>query len=91
MKIEQLDDKIGRMDANQEVIQIAREMTKRDVPEILLSCHPLTDPDIISFQKENANIAANAMVDLLCIMYHSYAQKMIPGYTLTYEDLCQKV
>jgi len=89
---EQLDDKIARMDqANSEVIEIVREMIKMDVPNILLQGPRSNDPATMEFQRQNATITANAMCDLLCIKYHNDAKKLVPGYTLTYEELCQKV
>ena len=77
--------------ANLEVIHLVRELIKMDVPNILLRCPRSSDPATMEFQKENSTITANAMCDLLCLKYHNDAKKLVPGYTLTYEELCQKV
>ncbi len=31
------------------------------------------------------------MVDLLCIRYHNEAKRNCTNYTLTYEELCEKI
>ena len=40
---------------------------------------------------ELSRIAADAMMDLLCIRYHREAFKAAPGYSLTYQELIEKV
>ena len=41
--------------------------------------------------KELGKIAAEAVIDLLCIRYHREAFKAAPGYSLTYQELISKV
>ena len=41
--------------------------------------------------KELGKIAADAVLDLLCIRYHREAFKAAPGYSLTYQELIAKV
>lgn len=41
--------------------------------------------------KELSDIAAYAIIDLLCIRYHREAFKNAPGYSMSYKELIEKV
>ena len=67
------------------ILETIRLFIKEDVREITANSRPgPVDPVL-------AKIAADAMIDLLCIRYHKEAQQNTKNYTLTYEELCEKI
>ena len=68
-----------------QILETIRLFIKEDVQEIMANSRPgPVDPVL-------AKIAADAMIDLLCIRYHKEAQQYTKNYKLTYEELCEKI
>jgi hypothetical protein len=75
---------MNKQDPNKFAVESVRQFISEDSMEILLMSSKRQTPEL-------GKIAVDAMVDLLCIRYHREAQILVPGYSLTYDELRKKV
>ncbi len=70
---------------NQQVLETLRLFIKDDCIEIKKASR------VGPIDAELAKISADAMIDLLCIRYHREAVQRCKNYSLTYEELCERI
>lgn len=75
---------MNKQDPNKYAVESVRQFISEDSMEILQMSPKRQTPEL-------GKIAIDAMVDLLCIRYHREAQILVPGYSLTYDELRKKV